>query len=360
VNLAGLSDVSGHALSGEVVRQWVVTPTAVVDDAGTADDAWVVRRSTDGLRIEVFRNGEALPARSFDVAESFLEFQSNGGNDSIAIESSNGNPLPGGGLLVSRGHFIVDAAGAAALGLIVNGSASVRLASGGAFSMVSVRDTAQLKAASGSVVRAGSLSIDAAARFDLDSGSLILAVEASGDHGAGQTKAVSDWVASALRGGGNAWDGAGLTSSAAKADAGGFTTLAVFNNDDGSGNALLSELGGRSVGANCILVKYTWNGDANLDGRVNADDYFVADSGYITQKGGWCNGDFNYDGVMNADDYFLIDSAFVGQQGLLSAGTAVDGAMGRAAELPTPVQTQQRKDQPITVLAELFSTTPIL
>jgi len=197
-------------------------------------------------------------------------------------------------------------------------------------------------------------------RFDLHNARLILATNADADHGAAKTRILSNLVLSAMNGGANRWNGPGLTSSIAKNDTKGFTTLAVLNNDDGQGKALLHSFGGTVVGANSVLVKYTWNGDANLDGVINADDYFLIDSGYITQEGGWYNGDFNYDGVVNADDYFLIDSAFIGQEGLLSAGTAVEGAMGRAAELPTPVQTQQRKDQPITVLAELFSTMPIL
>ncbi|MCY2950604.1 MAG: hypothetical protein NTU53_01345 [Planctomycetota bacterium] len=76
---------------------------------------------------------------------------------------------------------------------------------------------------------------------------------------------------------------------------------------------------GQSLDANSVLVKYTWNGDTNLDGVINADDYFLIDSGFILQAEGWYNGDFNYDGVVNADDYFLIDSAFIGQSGPLSA-----------------------------------------
>ena len=63
---------------------------------------------------------------------------------------------------------------------------------------------------------------------------------------------------------------------------------------------------------------------------VNADDYFLTDFGFISQKGGWYNGDFNYDGVINADDYFLIDSAFIGQRGALSNG------MQRSAAVPEP------------------------
>jgi hypothetical protein len=67
-----------------------------------------------------------------------------------------------------------------------------------------------------------------------------------------------------------------------------------------------------------IVVRCTYNGDANLDGVINADDYFALDSGYIRQSRGYDNGDFNYDRLINADDYFLIDSAFIGQQSPLA------------------------------------------
>jgi uncharacterized protein YjbI with pentapeptide repeats len=56
-------------------------------------------------------------------------------------------------------------------------------------------------------------------------------------------------------------------------------------------------------------------GDANADGRVNADDYFLIDSAFLAgaPSDGWHDGDFNADGRINADDYFLIDAAFLGQ-----------------------------------------------
>ena len=55
-------------------------------------------------------------------------------------------------------------------------------------------------------------------------------------------------------------------------------------------------------------MKYTYFGDANLDGVVNASDYTLIDNGFNSQTSGplltgWFNGDFNYDGVVNGDDY---------------------------------------------------------
>ncbi|MCY2954359.1 MAG: hypothetical protein NTU53_20705 [Planctomycetota bacterium] len=111
-----------------------------------------------------------------------------------------------------------------------------------------------------------------------------------------------------------------------------------------------------SIDEFAVLVKYTWNGDANLDGMVNADDYFQIDSGFIAQKKGWYNGDFNYDNVVNADDYFLIDSAFIGQSGPLSASKP------KAASSADVVAMRQaaKKAEPDGILSQLFSTEPAL
>jgi hypothetical protein len=125
------------------------------------------------------------------------------------------------------------------------------------------------------------------------------------------------------------WKGTGITSSAARD--GQYTGVGAILNDDGSGKAICDTFAGVPVNANSVLLKYTWDGDANIDGVVNADDYFRIDSGYISQESGWYNGDFNYDGVINADDYFLIDSAYIGQSGPLSFR-----APGLAAAVPDP------------------------
>ena len=112
------------------------------------------------------------------------------------------------------------------------------------------------------------------------------------------------------------WTAPGLTSSAARANPD--ATLAIIPNPG------LATFSGEVLGAHDILVKYTWNGDANLDGRVNSDDYFRVDAGFLGNKVGFANGDFNYDGTVNSDDYFLIDSAFLARttSATLAAATA--------------------------------------
>ena len=83
-----------------------------------------------------------------------------------------------------------------------------------------------------------------------------------------------------------------------------------------------------------ITAKYTYFGDANLDGRITSDDYFRIDSGFLAQpaKRLYRDGDFNYDDRITSDDYFLIDSAFLGQASPVSSAAASVATPDRAAE----------------------------
>src|SRR5205814_7490697 len=65
----------------------------------------------------------------------------------------------------------------------------------------------------------------------------------------------------------------------------------------------------QTVSGSDTLVMYTYGGDANLDGKINVDDYGHIDSNVVLAGvSGWFNGDFNYDGKINVDDYGIIDS----------------------------------------------------
>src|SRR6185437_1573616 len=67
-------------------------------------------------------------------------------------------------------------------------------------------------------------------------------------------------------------------------------------------------------------------GDANLDGRIDADDYFAIDSslGKPAAAVNYSSGDFNYDGTIDGDDYFLIDANFRAQGAPISTATFTD------------------------------------
>jgi T5SS/PEP-CTERM-associated repeat protein len=149
---------------------------------------------------------------------------------------------------------------------------------------------------------------------------------------------------------GGAWNGSGITSSAAAADARHLTAVGVIQNNQGgtplynSSHQFLST----TPAAADILVAYTYYGDTDLSGKVDGTDYsridaaFLADRSNPTADTGWFNGDFNYDGVVNGSDYTLIDNAFNQQSAQLSdqiadPTAAIADQAATASPVPEPV-----------------------
>src|SRR4029077_16463505 len=87
-----------------------------------------------------------------------------------------------------------------------------------------------------------------------------------------------------------------------------------------AGDVGVTTLDGRSVAAGDVVVKFTYRGDANLDGKINIDDYVRIDAGIANDLTGWSNGDFNLDGKVNIDDYVVIDTNVTIQGPPLSNG----------------------------------------
>jgi autotransporter-associated beta strand protein len=111
----------------------------------------------------------------------------------------------------------------------------------------------------------------------------------------------------------------------------------MVNPNYSSGGAAISSFDGQSTNDGDVLVKYTYFGDTNLDGVVNASDYLAIDSAFNANQAilanpganpnaylmsGWVNGDFNGDGLINGDDYTLMDNAFNSQGGVSLLGTS--------------------------------------
>jgi autotransporter-associated beta strand protein len=145
-----------------------------------------------------------------------------------------------------------------------------------------------------------------------------------------------------LTGGAN-WQGPGITSAAAANDSTRLTALGVIQNNQG-GTAVYTAVDTfdqATPGVADVLVKYTYFGDANLDGKVDGSDYSLIDNGYANHLTGWFNGDFNYDGVVDGSDYALIDNAFNNQGNPQAASTTALVAAGTAqvagpAAVPEP------------------------
>lgn len=122
--------------------------------------------------------------------------------------------------------------------------------------------------------------------------------------------------------------GAGLKSSSATA--GNYTSLGVALNVDGQGGALYPVFDGQAAAATDVLVKYTYVGDTDLSGAVDATDLanlLAGMSGHLT---GWINGDLNYDGHVDSVDYGLLLG------GLANQGASLGGPSGASGAVPEP------------------------
>jgi autotransporter-associated beta strand protein len=161
-------------------------------------------------------------------------------------------------------------------------------------------------------------------------------------------QSITNAVAQGYNGG--AWNGSGsgvvISSSAAAADTSHLHAVGVIQNDNGAGTQLYTTFEGySSLNDSDVLLKYTWYGDTDLNGKVDGTDYSRVDYAYAYNLAnpnspltGWFNGDFNYDGVIDGSDYTLMDNAFNQQGAAISAQVAGPSALvsgGSAVPEPT-------------------------
>jgi probable HAF family extracellular repeat protein len=196
---------------------------------------------------------------------------------------------------------------------------------------MSVAPTASLTISGvGSLVVSGTLSVPGGRILESSNGSRLLKVGAIATSAGGildlndndmqvtggsTYEQVSAQIVSARNGG--AWNGSGISSTAASTGSN-TTTLGILTGSEyqsvyGNGEPF----DGSPVAPSDVLVKYTWYGDADFNGKVNFDDYVRTDNGFNNHFAGWINGDFDLNGQVNFDDYVLIDLAFNSQSGTL-------------------------------------------
>jgi hypothetical protein len=138
---------------------------------------------------------------------------------------------------------------------------------------------------------------------------------------------VESWIATARHGG--VWDQNGITTSAAASQANHATTLGVLSGAEYHAlSGATATFDGLTFTDTAALVKYTWYGDSDFNGKVNFDDYVRIDNGFNNHLTGWLNGDFDLNGTVNFDDYVLIDLAFNTQSGTLGRALNLIGGGG--------------------------------
>jgi hypothetical protein len=171
--------------------------------------------------------------------------------------------------------------------------------------------------AAGNMINAASLSINGG-QLNLTDDAMVVRSGTLGTPSSGTYNGLTGLVQSGKNGNGASnWNGNGIiTSMTAAKGAGPRTTIGIANASDALGfTSGTRTWRGQTVDASAILLMYTYDGDANLDGKINADDYFQIDSSMNkpSTMTSYARGDFNYDGKINGDDYFIIDMNFAGQ-----------------------------------------------
>jgi hypothetical protein len=293
-----------------------------------------LRKDATGKQLQVYSTADATatatPLTSLpQQLITSIALSGTADDDVLTLDLSNGNPLAGvtvtydgGGQASSAGDTIdvvgspsaaenvtfsntaIDVAGSAlamtnAESLSFNGNGGLDIVTDTANQPLTLTGDQQLASlsATGGVTSVTlssgkhalytqSLNLASGAQLDLTDGSMAI------DDASSFTT-----VQSALANGGI------VTSSATS----GLTTLGYARASEilGAGGGTFA---GHSVGADGTLVKFTYAGDANLDGKINVDDYGRIDFNVtLAGSSGWFNGDFNRDGKINVDDYGIID-----------------------------------------------------
>jgi hypothetical protein len=160
-------------------------------------------------------------------------------------------------------------------------------------------------------IKAGNVQTATGSTFDLADNDLVIDYTGATTLGTfdGSSYTAKTGLVARGRGSDGAWNHSGINSASA-AGTGGLTALGIAEASQvlglaGTQTALWS---GQTVDSSALLIKYTYAGDANLDGKLNIDDYVRIDSSITNGLSGWWNGDFNYDGKLNVDDYLIIDN----------------------------------------------------
>ncbi len=199
-----------------------------------------------------------------------------------------------------------------------------------------------LKSGGGKTLRVSTVTVGAGSKIDLTDNKMIVDYTSASPLGvwSGSYNGITGQIATGRADG--TWTGPGIITSmtAALGGSGPITTVGVAEASDALGFTSGAKVWkGQTVDATTVLALYTYAGDANLDGRVNADDYFEIDSNYNKPQSaaGYFKGDFNYDGKINGDDYYLIDMNFDSQSGVFQGGAPLGGApLAGVSVVPEP------------------------
>lgn len=291
LSAAGIIDLAGNALLAGASSAWAKN---TLDGTAAADEISVTFTSATTASIVV--SGAA--AYSVDLAPlPSLAIVGAGGSDLLSLSGvAPAVPLRlAGTLAVSAGVSLPD--------FTVTGTGSVVSAARFSATRVSVEAGATLRLTGGTSVasEASSLSVAAGGVFDVGSSAMVVR------GGTASVEALRAMLASGR-----------LTTSTTSVP---HTTVSLFANTDGGATVpYFTEYGGvASLAGTDLIVKYTYAGDSNLDGRMDGRDLARAVQGFSVGSSGWNAGDADHSGgPVTAADLGAVSAAiayFTNQNG---------------------------------------------
>jgi carboxypeptidase D len=322
-NSAGVQDLAGNNLAGGYAYNFLYAP-------GTSgNDTIYVKQGNATLSVWVNANPQTDPATYIAVFNSLnnLSIDGLGGDDALTLDFTGGEVRPNGangfGWKLGTGNESLSLLGSVNWDMSVDQirtdtpSLTLNL-SGGA----SANITAPVMHLNGLVINDGgsatvptggfgsrllvlnALTVNGNGTLDLFDNDLIVDYA-----GASALDAIQAEINAARAGG--TWTGNGITSTSARNANPRNTTLGAMEATDyKSVYGASAAFDAQAIDDTAVLVKYTYYGDTDFNGRVNFDDYVHTDSGFNNHQSRWLNGDFDGNGVVNFDDYVLIDQAF--------------------------------------------------
>ncbi len=325
-----VSDIAGNARPAGAIGAlnltapfvWVSGSVLHVDFAGSS--GITMGLNVNGPNMEVTRAAQTLP---FDLT-TFSSIAVSGTAFGETLTSSGTYPQPvtftgnGGAdaLTITSGTYtFASDAGATAAGLqvTVNSEAAAVFNSTQHLGSLNVGGVATLAAGDDKVIVTKALAVSG--QLDLKDNALVWDYSGASPLGSWNGSAYdgATGLVAAGRHGGD-WSGNGIITSMSSA-IGAFsrTTIGVASAADvlSYGGGQTAMFAGETVDATAILFKYTYAGDLDLNGKIDGDDYFVADQNY-PQSGsvfGYAKGDIDFNGRIDADDFFQIDANYAGQ-----------------------------------------------
>jgi hypothetical protein len=301
---SGITDIAGNALVANASTDFAV---AVITGNTTAANTFRLTNGSAGKIAIFLNNATQTPDFQWTIASGQrLIINGGSGNDTLIVQGTLPAPIifhGGAGadsLDVQGGTFTL--AGDADAG---TANLSISAETGGNVVFNSSQHLAALNLAGGSatlgsggnkVLVTSALSISNGGQLDLADNDMIV------NYGATSPQAtILPYLSSGFNNGN--WNGAGIFSSSAATDALHRTAISYAENST-LGD---STFDGEPVTAKSILLKYTYYGDNNLDGKIDiGNDFSLFIDGLSAHGSTWLQGDYTYDGKVDLGNDFNL------------------------------------------------------